>query len=59
MKPAQLGMKPLADHLAIPHNHGPNQRIRADPATPTLGKLQSPLQMPKIRDCELPVHATD
>jgi hypothetical protein len=59
MKPAQLGVKALANNLAIPDDHGPNQRVGADLPTPALGKLQCPLQVRPIRSCELRVHATD
>ena len=59
VQPAQLGMKPLADHLAVTHDHGADQRIRADSPAPALGKLQRPPQVRPIRGCELGVHATD
>ena len=59
VQPAQLGVEPLADHLAVAHDHRSDQRIRADPPPPALGQLQRPLQVVSIRACELGVHATD
>jgi hypothetical protein len=59
MQATQLSMKPLADHSPVPNEHGPYKWIGTDAPPPTLGKLQSTPQMSKIRDCELPIHATD
>ena len=49
VQPAQLGMKPLADHLAVADDHRADQGIRADAPAPALSKLQSPPQMSLIR----------
>jgi len=48
MQPPQFRMKPLADHLAISDDHSSNQRIGADPTTPPLSQLESPLQVSLI-----------
>ena len=54
---AQLGVEPLADRLLSTHDHGADQRIRADPPAPPLGKLQRPPHVGCIRACQLPVHS--
>jgi hypothetical protein len=59
MQLAQFSVKPLTDHLAVPHNNSSDKRIRADPAPPALRKLSSPPQMDFIRACELRIHRTD
>jgi hypothetical protein len=59
MQVPQLSMKPLADHLSVPHNHSSDKRIGADFPAPTLCKLKRPLQMGLIRACELRIHRTD
>ena len=41
-RPPELGVEPLADHLAVADDHRADQRIRADPPPPALGKLQRP-----------------
>ena len=56
VQPAELGVKPLADDLAVAHDDRADQRIRADPPPPALGQLQRPPQMRLIRACELGVH---
>src|SRR5262249_58189285 len=37
---AEARMPSFADNLSVPHHHGADQRIRLNPSTPTLGKLQ-------------------
>ena len=41
----QFGVKPLANHLAVPHDHSSDERIGADPPPPALGKLQRPREV--------------
>jgi hypothetical protein len=59
MQLAKFSMKPLADHLTIPHNHSSDKRIRADSPSPILRKLKRPLQVGSVRACELGIHRTD
>jgi hypothetical protein len=59
MKLSQLGVKTLADDLAIPHDDGADQRVRADSPATALGKLQSAPQVRPVRGCELGIHPTD
>jgi hypothetical protein len=59
MQPPQLSMKPLTNNLAIPHDHGSNQRIRTHMPAPAPSKLQRPPQMSLIRACQLRIHQTD
>jgi hypothetical protein len=59
MQLAQFGMKPLANNVAITHNHCSNKRIRTDLAAPELRKLKSSSQVRPVSACELGVHATD
>jgi hypothetical protein len=59
MEATELGVKALADRLAVTHNNSSDERIGADLPTPALGKLQRPREMAPIRTCELRFHATD
>jgi hypothetical protein len=45
---AQLGVESLAEHLAVAHNHGADQRIGTDAPSTALGKLQSLPQVLRI-----------
>jgi hypothetical protein len=38
MEIAQLGMTPIADHLAVPHDDRTHERIWTDSPPPTLGE---------------------
>jgi hypothetical protein len=42
---AELRMESLADHILVPHENGPDQRIRADPAATAFGELERPAQV--------------
>ncbi len=42
MQITKLGMKSLADHLAVTHHDSSDERIGTDPSAPTLRKLQRP-----------------
>ncbi len=59
MQIPQLGMKPLTDHPAIPHNHSPDQWIRADPPATALSQLQGSPQMVPVGVCKDRSHQTD
>ena len=59
MQIAQLGMKPLADRLAIAHNNSSDERIGTHSPPPALSKLQRSREVRPIRACELGIHATD
>gem|GEM_PF-2959386 len=59
MQAAKLGMETLTNHLTVPHDHGPDQRIGAHPTAPTLGQLQRPSQLGPVRGCQLGIHVTD
>lgn len=52
MRLPQFSVKILTDHLAVTHNYGPHQRIRAYFSPPKLSKLQSSPEMLTILDCK-------
>jgi hypothetical protein len=39
---AELGVEALPDNLLIAHDHGADQRIRADPPATARGELERP-----------------
>ncbi len=43
MRPAELGVLPLPDHLTVTEQHRAYQRVRRDPAPPFQGKLDRPV----------------
>ncbi len=53
---AELGVEPLANHLAVTDDDGADERIRADPPAPALGQLEGAAQMVAICGCEGRVH---
>ncbi len=56
---AERRVEPLAQNLAVADDHGADQGVGADPATPALGNLERAPHMGLIRACELVVHKTD
>jgi len=56
MQITQLGMEPLANHLAITHDDRTHERIRTDFPPPTLSKLQRSFEVLAIRSCKRHIH---
>jgi hypothetical protein len=59
MKLSPFRVPPLANNLAIPHNHSSDERIGANSPPPALRKLQRAPEMFAMRACELGFHETD
>ena len=51
MQPTELGVKALADHLAVADDDRADQRVRAHPAAPALRQLQGPTEVDPILVC--------
>jgi hypothetical protein len=59
MKLPQLGVPPLANHLAATHNNSSDERIGTDSTPAALRKLQRSRHVSLVRACELGFHETD
>ena len=57
--PAQPGVEPLADRLAVAHQHGAHERVWADLAAAALGQLQRPSEVEPILCCDDVGHLPD
>ena len=57
--PAQPGVEPLADRLAVAHQHGADERVGADPAAAALGQLQRPSEVEPVLCCDDVGHLPD
>ena len=49
---AQLGVKALADRLAVADQHRAHERVGADPAAAALGELERPLELEPVLRCD-------
>ena len=56
---AELGVKALADHLAVAHEHRADERVGAHLPAASLGQLQRPPQLDTILLCDHRGHRLD